>query len=141
MKQDTFEFLTIVDIDLLRVASLRFRTGERSILLLDKLIISLPYLVMIFATMEGLRTVLSSISFGMDDKYDRLVRKHTVLMVLLGNQMQFYLPVMNEFLSINNLAQDHCSSHRIGSLGHRLHVQQQNFRMEYLNNGWTLFVG
>lgn len=89
IKQCTFEFLTILDIDLLRVVSLRFRTGERSILLLDDLIISLPYLVMIFATMEGLRTVLSSISFGMDDKYDRLVRKHTVLMELLGNQMQF----------------------------------------------------
>jgi hypothetical protein len=102
MKQHTFECLSIVDIDLLRVASLRFRTDERSILLLDELTILLPYLVMIFATMEGLRTVLSSISFGMDDMYDRLVRKYTVLMVLLGKHMQFYLRVLNGFLSINN---------------------------------------
>jgi hypothetical protein len=39
---------------------------------------------MIHVAIEAIKTLISSISFGMDDKYDRLIRKETVLGVLFG---------------------------------------------------------
>jgi hypothetical protein len=37
-----------------------------------------------YVPLEGIRAKLSSFSFGMDDKYDRLIRKTTTLLLLLG---------------------------------------------------------
>lgn len=79
MKQAVFKSLFLVDIHILCLVGLRF-------------------VEMLYATMEGLRTVLSSITFGMDDKYDRLVRKHTVFIVLLGEKIRFYLHLMYRYV-------------------------------------------
>jgi len=37
-----------------------------------------------FVPLEAIRAKLSSMSFGMDDKYDRLTRKTTIFLLLTG---------------------------------------------------------
>lgn len=60
---------------------------------------------MLHILLEGIRTILSSISFGMDDRYDRLIRKTTTLIVLFGKTKKHYfllyfisLPISKYFL-------------------------------------------